>query len=204
MKEVVIADITFSFNNSKLIHILKQRGYAIARQKFDVVKQKDAEIDALLNNPAEREKMTVPTSAFITFEEEDAYILAIGLYTEQKEEKDKSKRRKILGQPYRLKAASEPTDIIWENRHFTERDYLWRELFAYSIIIIALAGCFYLTYLIARAAAEVAKVFPPQDCDAISTSYGSFLEEYAIQDYKYINANRGKVSTGCLQCFCAQ
>lgn len=93
MKEVVIADITFSFNNSKLIHILRQRGYAIAHQKFDVVKQKDAEIDALLNNPTEREKMTVPTSAFITFEEEDAYILAIGLYTEQKEEKDKSKRR---------------------------------------------------------------------------------------------------------------
>ena len=31
MKEVVIADITFSFNNSKLIHLLKARGYAISR-----------------------------------------------------------------------------------------------------------------------------------------------------------------------------
>jgi len=47
-------------------------------------------------------------------------------------------------------------------------------------------------------------VFPPQDCEAIKLSYGSFLEEYAIQDYNYITANLGKVSTGCLQCFCTQ
>jgi hypothetical protein len=70
--------------------------------------------------------------------------------------------------------------------------------------LIALSGCFYLTYVIARSAADVAKVFPPQDCEAINLSYGSFLEEYAIQDYNYITANLGKVSTGCLQCFCAQ
>lgn len=180
MTEVHIADITFSFNNSKLISILKQRGYSIARQKFEDVKKKDLEINALMNDPVEKQKMIVPTAAFITFEEEDAYILACTINEEQKKEKDKTKRNKILGQPYRLKAASEPTDIIWENRHFTKRDYLKREIFAYTIIFIALAGCFYLTFLIARAAAEVSKVFPPLDCNALRKNYGPLLEEYAI------------------------
>ena len=176
MTEVHIADITFSFNNSKLISILRQRGYAIARQKFEDVKKKDLEINALMNDPVEKQKMIVPTAAFITFEEEDAYILACTINEEQKKEKDETKRNKILGQPYRLKAASEPTDIIWENRHFTKRDYLKREIFAYTIILIALAGCFYLTYLIARAAAEVSKVFPPLDCNALRNNYGPLLE----------------------------
>jgi hypothetical protein len=76
MTEVHIADITFSFNNSKLISILRKRGYAIARQKFEDVKKNDLEINALMNDPVEKQKMIVPTAAFITFEEEDAYILA--------------------------------------------------------------------------------------------------------------------------------
>jgi hypothetical protein len=29
-----------------------------------------------MNDPVEKQKMIVPTAAFITFEEEDAYILA--------------------------------------------------------------------------------------------------------------------------------
>lgn len=60
--------------------------------------------------------LTVPTAAFITFEEEDGKILALKTET----------AKMLVGAPMRFKNASEPTDIIWENRHFTRADYFKR------------------------------------------------------------------------------
>jgi hypothetical protein len=108
----------------------------------------------------------------------------------------------IMNQHIRFVKASEPTDIIWENRHHTKKDYVVREAKALTGVGLLLAGCFYITYVIAFKAAQVQVVFPARDCTAITTPYGSYLEEYAAADYDYINANRGVVSTGCLQCFC--
>jgi len=70
---------------------------------------------------------------------------------------------------------SEPTDIIWENRHFTAKNYFFRELFAYLIIGVLLFGSLIGIYAISAYSAKLAAVFPPTNCDGIEAAYGDKL-----------------------------
>lgn len=45
--------------------------------------------------------------------------------------------------------APDPTDIIWENRHFTDREILLRSLLVFSVCIGLLVGSFFLLLAIA-------------------------------------------------------
>jgi len=81
----------------------------------------------------------------------------------------------LLGKPMRYKRASEPTDIIWENRIYTETDYFFRQMVAYTIIGILLFGSFAFIYKVARTSAEIAAEFPNRDCNAIEQTYGDQL-----------------------------
>ena len=72
--EVKIADIVFSFNNQDLIFALRKRGGLIANNKFEEMRAQDCVINNLF---MDFDKLTVPVSAFITFEEEDSKIVAL-------------------------------------------------------------------------------------------------------------------------------
>lgn len=120
----------------------------------------DGEINDLFRD---FESLTRPTAAFITFEEEDAMIIAKQIQTGDL----------VLNQPFKMRVASEPTDIIWENRHFTEFDYFRRQIIAFIIIGVLLFGSFIVMYKVARTSAEIAREFPPTDCNAIASTYGS-------------------------------
>lgn len=72
-QNMAVADMIFSYNNSNLILALRERGNNIALQRFDRVQAMDAEINDLFKD---FESLTRPTAAFITFEEEDAMIIA--------------------------------------------------------------------------------------------------------------------------------
>ena len=109
------------------------------------------------------ESLTRPTACFIIFEEEDATNLALSFETDAT----------LLNQKMRFKRASEPTDIIWENRIYTATDYFFRQLVAYTIIGILLFGSFAFIYNVARKSAEIAAEFPNRDCDALSQTYGN-------------------------------
>ena len=107
----------------------------------------------------EFDSLTVPTAAFITFESDDSKNLAL-LVTNSEE--------RILNQSLDdFQLTSEPTDIIWENRHFTNKDYLLRQLFAFAIIAVLLFGSFIVVYIISAYSANLAAVFPQVDCDGI-------------------------------------
>jgi hypothetical protein len=56
-----------------------------------------------------------PTTAFITFEYEEARRMALHMSEKQAEFPDILKY-KLLGQVIDFKQAPEPSDIIWENR----------------------------------------------------------------------------------------
>ena len=111
------------------------------------------------------ESLTRPTACFIVFEEEDACNMALELKTDAK----------LLGEPMRFKRASEPTDIIWENRIYTATDYFFRQLVALIIIGVLLLGSFAFIYNVARKSAEIAAEFPNRDCDALKATYGNKL-----------------------------
>ena len=155
-----IADLVFSFNNSALIHALRARGGFIALQKFDKAQAQDNKINELF---ADFNSLTRPTAAFITFEEEDATNLALNLKT----------KRQVLGLPIKFEKASEPTDIIWENRIYTRVDYFFRQLVAFTIIGILLFASFAVIFKVARMSADIAREFPKVDCPSIEQTYGN-------------------------------
>jgi hypothetical protein len=73
---------------------------------------------------------------------------------------------------------------------------------ASAIILVLLSLSFWFIFWVARFSADVAVVFPPVDCEKLSTSYGNLLQKYAVEDFEFIQSNPGLQSTGCLQCFC--
>jgi len=70
---------------------LKIRGHGIVHQDWDKVKETNQAIQDLL---IDYEKLTIPTTAFITFEEEEGRLLA--------ERVSKSDGRQIINQPLGL------------------------------------------------------------------------------------------------------
>lgn len=86
--------------------------------------------------------------------------------------------------------ASEPTDIIWENRHFTAKDYLIRSTIALCIVGGLLFLSFLLIFFISTTSAKMVAVYPQVECAGIEKSYqGDLLEQFAVSDYNYITAN---------------
>lgn len=80
------------------------------------MREKETAINDLLKDEKKFKELIEPVSAYIIFCEEDSKILAL---------KNRSNKL-ILGKLLKFKDASEPTDIIWENRHFTKADYIKR------------------------------------------------------------------------------
>lgn len=159
------------------------------REQDEVVNELFQDFDAL----------TVPTSAFITFEEEDGKILAL---------KTNSDKR-LLGQSFRFQGASEPTDIIWENRHFTPTQRLKKSIVVYLIITLLLVGSFVVIFIFSDISAKALNKYPIiADCDTALINYDDpkFIEQAAILEYRTNSAleEQGKsVSyTGYVQCFC--
>jgi hypothetical protein len=70
---VKIADIAFSFNNADLIDLLRTRGQHIMYQRFDKMRETEAQISELKDTKFK--DLVKPCDAFITFEEEDGSIV---------------------------------------------------------------------------------------------------------------------------------
>jgi hypothetical protein len=107
--EMNIAVIQFAYNNSSLIGLLKKRGMLIKEAKFEecllleekITKLKDENLDSYIR----------PVFAFLTFENEAGYEVG---------RKYDSDETSLLECKINIKEATEPTDIIWENRHYTD------------------------------------------------------------------------------------
>lgn len=139
IQEVKIADISFAFNNAELINLLRERGGYIAGQSYDEMRKVEAKISALKDE--KYENLTKPVDAFITFEEEDGSI--IGQYFENKQDKVKAD---FLGSDLILSESTEPTNIIWENRHWTARDLTRRTIEVFAIITVLILVSFGLIF----------------------------------------------------------
>jgi hypothetical protein len=86
------------------------------------------------------DEMTRPTTAFVTFEEEDA----VNLLLNQKDEIKIFEDEKAVFIP-----ASQPTDILWENRYLKGKALLIREVIAYSLVVLVLfAGFLFMFFLV--------------------------------------------------------
>lgn len=98
-----------------------------------------------------------PCSVFMTFRDEEGYQRALN-YKEYLMNHDENSTREAKGglldknKPFELhiKEASEPTDIIWENRQLSRLDRFKREVITVVIITLVLAGSFLLIFVVSR------------------------------------------------------
>ncbi|CDW86701.1 UNKNOWN [Stylonychia lemnae] len=207
ISQVKIADIVFSYNNGEFINLLKQRGMHIQNQRFEQMRDTEKKICELKNQKFT--DLTRPVEAFITFEEEDGSIIG----QEFKPQFNffgirKSQDQKFLGQALYLIETTEPTNIIWENRHYTKFDIVWRS----AVVLLAISFLVLISFtliFICKSYSNVAKTkYPDIDCPTINITYGQNLAEYAYKEYdNYYNfAEKGFIEptplSGALQCYC--
>ncbi len=86
---------------------------------------------------------------------------------EEKKEKLKEHEHKILDQEIYLSKATEPTNIIWENRHFTKIDIFKRSVTSVVAICLMIFVCFNGVVSIKSRLVEEQSNFPPVDCNMI-------------------------------------
>jgi hypothetical protein len=116
-ERIKIALITFAFDNGEVINLLKARGSAIKFEKFDRMREINAQIEKVKTENLE--KLERPVSAFLTFENEEGLNRCINYNQTVEDDPDFEDYRTLLDEPIEILEASEPTDIIWENRHFS-------------------------------------------------------------------------------------
>lgn len=130
------------------------------------------------------EKFTTPVCAFVTFESDDGQIEAL-TYSKQhhwydlRDRHDPYKgftKEKILGEPAHFIAATEPTNIQWENRHIKGVNYGGRVVGA--IIIVLMMLCFSFASIVAfkKVAIKSDKMFPHADLNAIAEIFNQTRE----------------------------
>jgi hypothetical protein len=161
---IEIAILSFAFNNSELINLLKERGNYIKYENYDKMREIDMKIDELKSNPENLENFTRPVSAYITMEDEEG-VNRLLLYNEVCESDPHFKRyEQILGEKPSIQGASEPTDIIWENRHFTANQRNSRSCAVMLIMIVLLFISGAVIFLFSKTAAAAIQKYPIVNC----------------------------------------
>ena len=119
--------------------------------------------------------------------------------------------KKWLGEhEIEIQPASEPSDIIWENRHFTPMDRKKKECIVWTILAFMLFGSFIVIYICESYSNSLLALYPPMlpaDCEKLS-GYDDpdlFLKS-AIFEFRSNSAmaelGRDVSYAGYVQCFC--
>lgn len=145
---VEILDIVFAYNNYQLIELLTERGAAITNCDWGATKEAEEKISKLIMidentvNEENYNNLTTPVTAFITFNSDDGLNEAL-MYKKAEEfyedlEGENFVSQKIFGQDFEFTQATEPSNIIWENRHIKGVNYYLRISSALLIAFIML------------------------------------------------------------------
>jgi len=89
--------------------------------------------------------MQRPVSVFLTMETEEGKVRA-ERYNEMVEYIEFEEFKTLLGEKIEIQTACEPTDIIWENRHFTKMSIHIRSFLAVTMLMIILSISFYIIF----------------------------------------------------------
>lgn len=151
--------------------MLKKRGTFIKTEKWDKVDAINDKIDDSLKNEKLLNELQTPCSVFLTFESEEGHNRAVEYNDAVKSGELPRHYRKILGQPFHIEPASEPTDIIWENRQFTKCTRTWKRVVSYFIILCLLAVSATSIYLCSSTSTALKTKYPKTTCIADSKEY---------------------------------
>ena len=122
--------------------------------KFPVVRHINNQIDDLVKNEENYEELTTPVCAFITFETDNGKDAAL-LFSKKRrfyesEDNDLVKET-IFNETPVFKQATEPTNIIWENRHIKGINFGARVTGALLISIFMMCVAFFVIFAFKKA-----------------------------------------------------
>ena len=107
--EVKIVRIDLAFDNQEMIELLKSRGLAIRNSNVDMVVNQELQINGRKGDHYH----TTICGVFVTFEDDRNLKLVMQNFNQLP--------LCIYGKDVKVKRASEPSDYIWENMHYTRR-----------------------------------------------------------------------------------
>jgi len=167
---IKIANITFAFNNAKLIALLRTRGSIVAAGQFGKLPPVDVKINELKTH--DLQALTKPVSAFITFETQDGYERACELKGTEKCNGEVIADKEFDGAPLFFVEAPEPTNIIWEHRQITYKDQMFRTIVVSVIIVFLLFLAFMAFYTLKQQTVANYKKYPPTtNCSGLYSDF---------------------------------
>lgn len=188
--EIKIANITYSFGNHKMIKLLEKRGRAIINHNHEEKAKIEKQIEELKDNHLD--ELSRPEIAYITFETQEGYERATNIRQ---------------GLTHLFSPAVEPTNIIWENSHYTIPRILFRSILVISIAAFLIICSFFIFFYFQRGLMMNNKKYLNLNCDRFNKNIDddSTRLRYALIDYyDFYYATTGTMMTGALQCFCSQ
>jgi hypothetical protein len=147
-------------------------------------------------------------SAFLTFENEEGLNRCLSYNETVQDDGEYAEYKTLLGEEIDIQEASEPTDIIWENRHFTAFERFRRALIVVFVVFLLLVGSFVVIFTCSQAATKPLLKYPSMNCLEVIESQGKFLQERAYIEWDRNFEDDGEtevddtVYTGILKCFC--
>jgi len=218
-KPVKIAQITFAFHNAKVINWLKKRGKFIKTEKWEKVDEVNHEIsESLKTEPHLLDQMQKPCSIFATFETEEGYNRAIK-YNETVSDPGLGYQHydKFLGHEIEIQEASEPTDIIWENRAFKPMTRTIKRAIVTVCILIMLTVSAAIIFKCSLESNKRKFRYPIVHCEDFEKLYGcennkcddiKGWKSDAINEFTYNkdlqDKNKQTHYTGAMQCLCTE
>ena len=169
---VRIAMITFASDNGQLIRWLKKRGQCIKDEDWCGLGKCNEFITKQLKNDKDLlEKLQRPCTAFVTFETEEGFHRALNYNHVIDTIAEYEPYTELLGQKVVIKDASEPSDIIWENRSFTQLERQMKKLTVMTIILFLLFISFLFIYLLQKLSLDIMNKYPHANCQATSLDF---------------------------------
>lgn len=85
--------------------------------------------------------------------------------------KSKVARAQFLGKDLIFKQATEPTNIIWENRQYLKGDIIKRSLFVGLLVLVLLIASFAIIFLCKLWTIKANDIYPKVNCNEIVKQY---------------------------------
>jgi len=143
----------------------------IRTEKWDKLDEINDKIDDALKHEELLNELQHPCSVFVTFESEEGLNRAILINDQIKKKILPKSYGKLLGHVIDIEPASEPSDIIWENRAFTTWTRMWKRYVSYFVILLLLCVSGTVIYYCSSTATYLKTKYPKTDCLADAKEY---------------------------------
>ena len=192
LQRVNIWNIYFCFDSKEIIELLQERGSALRYGQIMKAKEIDEKLKLVKDKLSNEER--IPWSAYVIFEEEEACQRALHAPNES---------IKFMGKSIRFYSASEPSDVLWENKHQTKKAYCFKALIASVVIAILLSVTFIWVFLLKSSYSQ--SQYGGMNCESVYKVYSDpeTLKKYAMKE-SFVYFKKGIKTTldGALKCFC--